>query len=450
MTAAATKLKETPVKKLFLSYLIPSVLGMLLMSVNIVLDGIFVSRGVGPNGLAAINISVPAFSLILAISLWIGAGGATIYSISLGKKELAYARSVFSQSILFCMLLTGAIMGACLWKIDELAWFLGSNEITLPYVMDYLPVLLVFGIVFVLENALSIFVRNDGNPNLAMAGLVVSAALNIILDYVYIFIFGWGVKGAAYATVIATGIGFFVLLLHFFRKSSSLKWGASRFQCKTLQQILTIGFPGFTSEMSVAVVTIGLNVSFMRWSGETGVAAYSIVNYIHALVVLVFLGVGGALQPIASFHYGARLYDRLHKCLRLSVQTAMIIGLFAVGTGWCFPDPLVALFGVKSQDLYILTVNGIAIFFISYLFLGFNLVYGVFYQSVGQVKRSLTIILCRGIFFVLPLLWILPHWFGVNGIWLAVPASEALAALMILGMNYLKHPVYPLRRELKL
>ncbi|MDD4169962.1 MAG: MATE family efflux transporter, partial [Desulfotomaculaceae bacterium] len=438
MTATATKLKETPVKKLFLSYLIPSVFGMLLMSVNIVLDGIFVSRGVGPNGLAAINISMPAFSLILAISLWIGTGGATIYSISLGKNELAYARSVFSQSILFCILLTGAIMGVCIWKIDDLAWFLGSNEIILPYVMDYLQVILVFGIVIVLENALSIFVRNDGNPTLAMAGLVVSAVLNIILNYVYIFIFGWGVKGAAYATVIATTIGFLVLLAHFFRKSSSLKWGASRFQCKTLQQILTIGFPGFASEMSVAVVTFGLNVSFMRWSGETGVAAYSIVNYIHALVVLVFLGVGGALQPIASFHYGARLYDRLHKFLRLSVQTAMIIGLIAVVAGWCFPDPLVTLFGVKSQDLYELTVNGIAIFFINYLFLGFNLVYGAFYQSVGQVKKSIIIILSRGIFFVLPLLWILPHWFGLNGIWLAIPAAEALAALMILGMNYLK------------
>ncbi|MDD4170360.1 MAG: MATE family efflux transporter, partial [Desulfotomaculaceae bacterium] len=140
------------------------------MSVNIVLDGIFVSRGVGPNGLAAINISMPAFSLILAISLWIGTGGATIYSISLGKNELAYARSVFSQSILFCILLTGAIMGVCIWKIDDLAWLLGSNEIILPYVIDYLQVILVFGIVIVLENALSIFVRNDGNPTLAMAG----------------------------------------------------------------------------------------------------------------------------------------------------------------------------------------------------------------------------------------------------------------------------------------
>jgi len=450
VTDTATKLKETPVKKLFFQYLIPSVLGMLLMSVNIVLDGIFVSRGVGPNGLAAINISVPAFSLILAISLWIGIGGATIYSISLGRNELAYARSVFSQSILFCILLTGALMGACLWKIDDLAWFLGSNEIILPYVMDYLPVLLVFGIFFVLENVLSVFVRNDGNPNLAMAAMVVTAVLNIILDYLYIFIYGWGVKGAAYATVIATGIGIFVLLAHFFRQSSTLKWGASRFQPKTLKRILTIGFPGFTAEMTAAVVTIGLNVTFMRWSGETGVAAYSIVNYIHALVLLIFIGVGGALQPIASFHYGARLYDRLQKCLRLSVQTAMIIGFFAVVIGWRFPDPLVAVFGVKSQELYELTVKGIAIFFINYLFLGFNIVYGTFYQSVGQVKRSLIIILSRGILFVLPLLWILPPWFGVNGIWLAIPVAEVLTALMVLGMNYLKHPVYLLRRELKL
>lgn len=302
MTDTSVKLRETPIRKLFISYLIPSVLGMLLMSINIVVDGIFVGHGVGPNGLAGVNIAVPAFSIFLSISLWIGMGGATMYSIALGQNEIKQARTIFSHAIALAVFLVASITALCLWKLDEIAYLFGANEVILPYVRDYLTVLLAFGFVYVLENILSVFVRNDGNPTLSMASLIVTAILNILFNYVFIFIWGMGVKGAAAATVLSAAVGFLVLLTHFLRRSSTLRVVAFRLQPKIFKDILSIGFPSFVAEASTAIVTIGFNIAFMKAMGETGVASYAIVNYIHAVMVLLFLGIGAALQPIASFH----------------------------------------------------------------------------------------------------------------------------------------------------
>ncbi|SHK54774.1 MATE family efflux transporter [Desulforamulus aeronauticus] len=449
MTEATIKLRETPVKKLFVSYLIPSVLGMLLMSVNIVVDGIFIGRGVGADGLAGVNIAVPAFSIFLSISLWIGFGGATLYSIALGRNEWKQAQEIFSQAITFAFMLISLITVICVWKMEELALLFGANDVIMPYVMDYLSILLTFGLVYVLENILSVFVRNDGNPTLSMSALIVTAILNVLFNYLFIFRFGWGVKGSAEATVLSAGIGFLVLLSHFFKRGSNLKFIPFRFRFTIIRQILTIGFPSFIAEISLAVVTIGFNLAFMRSIGETGVAAYAIVNYIHSVMLLVFLGMGAALQPISSFHFGARLFGRLNQSLRLTVQTALISGLFAVAIGFVGAEFMVSLFDVQSQQLFKLTVNGLGLFFFTYLFLGYNLVYAEYFQSVGQIKKSLMIILCQGMLFVIPLLWILSHWFGLKGIWLALPTAQAITAILVFMMNRRHHPVFQLTVRLQ-
>lgn len=441
MADVAVTLREVPIKKLFYSYLIPSILGLMLMSVNIVVDGIFIGHGVGPNGLAGVNIAVPVFSIFISVALWIGIGGATLYSMYLGKNEPDQAQSIFSQSFAITVMITSVIIGVCLWRMRELAFLLGANDVILPYVLDYMRVLLIFGLVFVLESLLSIFVRNDGNPKLAMTALIVAAGFNIIFNYVFIFIFKWGVAGAAYATVLATFLGFVVLLAHFLRRDKTLRFVKFRFQRDVLKRVLTIGFPSFVSEMAIAIVTLGYNIAFMRVTGEMGVASFSIVNYIHTMVLLAFIGVGSALQPIVSFHYGAKLYERMKDSLRLAVYTAVAFGLISVIAGWLFAGPMTAMFNVKEPQLYELTVSGIDLFFINYLFMGYNLVYVTYYQSIGQVTFSLVATFARGIVFVLIFLFILPPLFGANGIWLAVPAAEALTTLLIWVLNRKRSPI---------
>ncbi|PGE96923.1 MATE family efflux transporter [Bacillus pseudomycoides] len=441
MMETTEKLREKPMKNLFISYLIPAVLGMVLMSVNIVIDAVMISRGVGANGLAGVNVAIPAFSIFFSISLWIGMGGATLYSIALGENKIERARSIFTQSMTVAVVIVGALMVICLWRIEDLAYLFGANEVILPYALDYLTVLLTFGMIYVLENILSTFIRNDGNPNLAMAGLVVTALLNIAFDYIFIFIFGWGVTGAAAATILSAAIGFLVLLSHFFRKSSILKWTKFHFEWNTVKQIMLIGFPSFTAEITVAIVTIGFNITFMKYAGELGVASYAIVNSIHSMMLLVFLGVGAALQPIASFHYGANLPERLKEGLNFAVKTAIVLGCVAIVSGLFFGEYIIGLFDVQSKELLTLTVTGMSLFFVQYVFFGYNIVYGEYFQSVRQTRKSILIILNRGLLLIIPLLWIMPKLFGVNGIWLVMPVSEVLTAIVVFGMNRISHPV---------
>lgn len=431
MTETAEQLREQPLRKVFVKYLVPSMLGLLLMSVNIVIDGIFIGHGVGANGLAAVNIAVPVFSFFYGIALWLGIGGATTYSIYVGQGKLKEARERFSLSFVTAVIATVLISIVSLWRLEGLAYFFGANDEIIHEVLDYMSVILTFGLVFVLESLLSIFIRNDGNPMLAMVSLIVAAVGNILLNYLFIFVYAWGVKGAAYATVLATVIAFFVMLLHFLWPKRNLAFVPFTWRWQRLQQILSIGFPSLISEVAIALVTLGYNIAFMRLIGELGVASFSIVNYLHSMAALMFVGIGSALQPLVSFYYGAKLYERMEESLRFAVITALSFGLLSFGLGFGFAGPLTLMFNAEDPALYDLTVTGIRLFFINYIFLGINIVYSTYYQSVGLVKLSLLITVSRSILLVLLLLVSLPFLFGTTGVWLVVPIAEGVTVLIV-------------------
>lgn len=444
MNEASAILRNTPTKKLFISYLIPSIIGMLLMAVNILVDGIFVSNGVGPEALAGVNIAVPIFSILLSISLWIGMGGATLYSIALGQNNAKKAQSIFTQSFFLATFIVGILVVLSLWKQKELAYLFGASDEIFPYVNDYLQIILLFGIVYVIENILSIFIRNDGNPKLAMIGLAVTSILNIVLNYIFIFMMDMGVRGAAYGTGIATAIGVLVLLTHFFRKDSVLKFTKFKLELKTVNEILKIGLPSFIVEASAAVTIIAYNITFMHFVGAVGVTAYAVVNYMHAVFLMLFIGIGSALQPIVSYHYGAKLYSRLQQFLKLGVITGILFGIAIWFVGWQFSETIVALFGEMPADVLAYTTNGILLFFIGYLFLGFNLVYAEYYQAIKKIKLASIIIVARSIVLFLPLLWLLPTYFGGDSIWLAFPIAEGLTAI---GLIIARKKLRVLRKE---
>lgn len=442
----AEKMRNWPIPKLFRSYLIPSILGMVLMAINIVVDALMISHGVGADGLAGVNVALPAFSIFFSISLWIGMGGGTLYAMAIGKGEKDQASSIFSSSLVTAVVIVSLLVALALWKIEPLIYFFGANDVIYDYAYDYFFILLVFGMVYVVENILSIFIRNDGNPNLAMFGLIAAALFNIVFDYIFIFIFGWGVKGAAGATILSSVFGLLILLLHFLWKDRSLRWVWPRWNASQLKRILVIGFPSFTTEMTVAVMTIGLNIVFMKTAGDLGVASFAIVNTIHAVVMLIFFGVGGAMQPIASFHHGAGLYERLGHVLKISVRTALLLAVAAVAIGELFPERFALLFDVPNEQLLTMTAYGLPLFFTHYLFLSYNIVYAEYFRAIGEIRRSMMIIVLRGIVFVLPLLWIMPHFFGITGVWLILTIAEALTACIVFLTNRQRPPV-PVERR---
>lgn len=405
---------------------------MLLMASNILVDGIFVSHGVGEQALAGVNIATPIFSILLAVSLWIGMGGATLFSIALGENKIQKAHAIFTRSFLLTILIVGILIGIGLWKLKAVAYLFGASEVTYPYVRDYLWVILIFGFVFVLENILSIFIRNDGNPKLAMTGLGVTAVLNVVLNYFFIFVWQWGVSGAAYATGIATLIGLCILLLHFRTPANHLHFIKPTRSLRGMLDILKIGLPSYVVEMSFAIIVVMYNLTFLHYTGEVGVTAFAIINYLHAVFLMIFIAVGASIQPLVSYHYGARLYGRLKSFLLLGILTATIIGVLLLIIGIFGKSLLIELFGVDDPTVVAFTEKGILLYFTGYIFLGFNLVIAEYFQAIKRIRLSVLIVLSRSILLFMPLLILLPMALPSITIWLAFPIAEGLTCIILL------------------
>ncbi|KGX91056.1 multidrug transporter MatE [Pontibacillus halophilus JSM 076056 = DSM 19796] len=422
-------LRNQPVRRVFFHYFIPSLFGLMLMSVNILIDGIFVGNGVGSVALGSVNLAMPVFSLLLSISLWIGIGGGTLYSMHVGSGADTEARSVFSLSVFTTVVLVLLIGGVGYFNVGEIAGILGANEDTLPYVIDYLAIMFLFGWLMALQQLISIFVRNDGSPRLSMISLAVTAVSNIGLNYYMIFVLELGVKGAAIGTVIAEGIGLLVILTHFMKKGTKLRAFAFRWSWKSLRSIFSIGFPSYLAEMGMLVFVTGYNLAVVGLAGTEGVAAFSVINYLHGFMFLSFFGIESALQPMISFYYGARQSDRIKRSVEIGERAALILGVSLFAIGLLAAPLLITLFGLESQAIKDLAIQGIRLFFIAYLFMGFNFIYMTYFQSIGQIRPSIFIIVLRSFILMLFFLWILPKGFGISGVWLSVPVAEALVAI---------------------
>lgn len=344
-------LETDSVKKIYFRYLIPSLVGMLLMSLNIVIDGIFVGHKLGGVALAGINIAVPVFTIFTAISIWIGIGAATQFSFAIGEKNVAKAQTIFTNAILAVVSIT-VIIGiiAFIFKVP-LAYFLGANDDTIGYVLEYMNILLVFGFALTLENILSIFVRNDGDPNLSMIALIVTAISNVILNYLFLFVFEWGVTGSALATMIAIIIGVLILTTHFFKKSSRLKFVKVDWNKAFFKKTLAIGLPSFLAEVGVSVFTLGYNISIAAIAGTAGVAAFSVLNYTHSVILMLFLGMGSAIQPLISYYRGAKARQKELETLKIAIVVAFSTGVGFLLVGFFGSNLLVSMFGNFSGEI---------------------------------------------------------------------------------------------------
>ncbi|WP_226671113.1 MATE family efflux transporter [Metabacillus litoralis] len=435
MSGTHGDLKHGSVKKVFLKYFFPSLLGMMLMSINILIDGVFVGNGVGAEALAGVNLAMPVFSLIFSISLWIGIGGGTLYSIYSGEEKMAKARSVFSLGVASALvpLLIIGVFGYL--NVEAIANVLGANSDTLFHTVEYLTVLFLFGWLMALQQLLSIFVRNDGSPTLSMVALGVTAIVNIGLNYYMIFILKLGVFGAALATVLASVGGLLVLMLHFLKKHSNLRQLSFQWSWKMLGGIFSIGFPSFLAEAGTLVFVVGYNLAIVGLHGTEGVAAFSVVNYLHGFMFLSFFGIEAALQPMISYYHGAKKSDRIKETVKIGEKTSFILGCSLLLIGLFAAPLLVSLFGLESNEVRKLAVDGIRLFFIGYLFLGFNFVYMTYFQSIMKIRPSITIILLRSFVFILLLLWLLPKFMGIAGVWLALPLAEMIVAILLVSFS---------------
>lgn len=422
--------------KIFLRYLIPSLVGMLLMAVNLAVDGIMVGNRLGPVALAGVNIAGPVYTIFVGMSLWLGIGGATLYSQAMGRKDTKLAQFIFTHSLALIGIGT-LVIGVIAWLFhDPLVYALGANDETAPFAAAYMNVFLIFGFIFTLENAFSIFVRNDGNPTLAMAALITTAFSNVGINYVILYVLDLGVREIAFGTILAATLGLLVLVSHFFTKRSNLKLVRLRFDTLLAKRALLFGFPSFLAEVGISAFTISHNIMFARLAGTAGVAAFSVLNYVHGVMLLMFLGMGAAIQPIVSYFHGANQKEKKAEIMRIAIRTGFGVGLICFLIGQFAAVPIVNIFGDFPQEVKGLAVSGIRIFFIAYLVMGANFVLMTYFQSIGEVAIATWITAGRQIVFMLIFLLTLPFIFGVTAIWFVIPLAEV--AVLLLLIVYLK------------
>ncbi len=411
------RLKTESITSLFLKYLIPSVTGTLSVGVLIFIDTVFIGRGVGSMGLAALNTAIPVFTLYSSTGLLLGMGGATAAAIDSGRGNIRGKNKIFSHAVILALgigILFTLLQGIF---INALTGVLGATDTLFPMVKSYLGIISKFTLFYLVPHTLNAFIRNDGNPNLTMIGMVVCGIINIILDYIFIFIFGWGMAGAALATGLAQVAYFLILILHFYSPRNTLRIQRRKFQLETATRIFRIGFPSFLNDTSMGIAIFAFNLVLFRIRGDLAVSAYSIILNINFLVYLIFVGISQACQPLLSINYGAGNNERVRETLKLGFLTSALVAVATIVLLNVFKYPIIRLFNREDMELIGMAAVGMPLFFSATLFMGLNIIYAILFQAVENPSVSSLLTFLRGLGLIIAGLTLLPNILGINGVW---------------------------------
>ena len=443
------ELLENDMKHLFFKYLIPSVGGMLGVSLYVLGDTMIVGRGIGSVGLAALNISIPIINVFHGLGLLFGIGASTAISISRGRGNENQVNNIFTIAMVLS-LISGIILTLLrVFFIEDISMILGASKDTFHMSKDYLSVLMTFSPMFLLNYTLTVLVRNDGNPNLSMWAMLAGSIVNVILDYVFIFIFGWDMAGAALATCISPMLGLLLLSIHFIKKQNKMKFTRIKLKLSILKRIVSNGFASFIVELSAGLVIFIFNLVIIKLTGDIGVSAYSIIANLSLIATAIFTGIGQAIQPIVSVNFGAKKMSRVYKAGKFAIYTSLVVGVIFYLIGLLFPEFLVSIFSRGDKELLDITVEGIKIYFLSFIFMGINIVLTSYLQSKEYARASMIMSLLRGFIFTLVYLIMLSNIFGLTGVWMTLPLAELSTIIVsaIAFINVKKIMRYSIKRN---
>ncbi|MDU2197813.1 MAG: MATE family efflux transporter [Peptostreptococcaceae bacterium] len=400
----------------FLKYAIPSAFSMFISALYTIIDGIFVGQGVGDAALAAVNIVLPFTVILVGMANMMAVGGGALVSKNIGAKEIDKAVNIFRQVCKFLLILSIVISIICVIFTNQIVKLLGATKNLQGLAVDYLRFYALFSIPNLIGIVLNSFVRNDQKPKLAMVSIISGAITNIILDYVFIFKFGFGIKGAAIATGLGQIVTVSILLPHFIKKKGYLSFGKVKLQIESIKEFLKIGFPSFFAQASFSVIVLLHNIIITKNIGEIGVSAYSIINYIGTNIYMVLFGLTLGAQPLISYNYGKRDDKKMLSFYKITCVSSTLFTCIAVSICYIFGRNLIQIF-TSDKEILELAYTGLRFASISYFFVGLNLNTITYYQAIEMPKYSNLICLFRSIIFLPIGLILLSNIFGVNGVW---------------------------------
>ncbi|MDE6375150.1 MAG: MATE family efflux transporter [Alistipes sp.] len=442
LKSAATELGTERIRKLLVQYAVPAIIAMTASSLYNMVDSIFIGQQVGPLAISGLALTFPLMNLAAAFGALVGVGAATLISMRLGQRDYETAQRVLGNVVVLNSIIGVAFAAVALAFLDPILYFFGGSEATVSYAHEYMSIILGGNVVTHMYLGLNSVLRASGHPRKSMYATINTVVINTLLDALFIYGFGWGIRGAAIATVLAQIVSlvwqFRILsdkseLLHFRR-------GIYRLKGRIVRDIVAIGMSPFLMNLAACFIVILINKGLQRYGGDLMIGAYGIVNRLGFFFVMIVMGVNQGMQPIAGYNFGARQYERVLRVLRLTIMGATCVTTAGFLIGELAPGLAASLF-TKDEELIGLASSGMRIVFACFPIIGFQMVATNFFQSIGMAGKAVFLSLSRQLLFLVPGLLFLPgffenatSWSGSWGVWCAMPLSDMLAAVVTFFM----------------
>ncbi|HVX67612.1 MAG TPA: MATE family efflux transporter [Bryobacteraceae bacterium] len=428
--------------KLLLEYSFPAIVGTSVASLYNIIDRVFIGHGVGPMAISGLALTLPMMNLAAAFGALVGAGAAALVSIRLGEGKRREAQSILGNTVFLNLVLSTTFSVVCLLFLDRILFAMGASRETLPYARQFMQVILAGNVFTHLYLGLNHLMRASGYPRKAMVTTLLTVGVNLALAPLFIFVFEWGIRGAAFATVCAQVAGTVRSVLHFARRDSLVRFypGCLKPDLGIVLGIFSVGMSSFAMLFCASFVAVTYNVRLARYGGDYAIGAFGIVNALASLSAMIAAGVNMGMQPIAGYNFGARRFERVASVFRLAVIAATGITTLGFVLGELFPRAVARAFTVDAR-LIEQAVMGMRLTFAVFPMVGFQMVTSSFFQAIGKAQLSILLSLSRQALLLIPCLIVLPWYFGLPGVWLSGPVSDftsSMVALAILKTQFRK------------
>lgn len=435
-------LAEKPVGSLLMQYAIPAIVAMAASSVYNIIDGIFIGQGVGAEAIMGLALTGPLMSLTAAFGAMVGVGAATLMSVKLGQKDYGTAQKILGNVVIMNLTL-GIVLGLLLLVfINPILRFFGASDVTLPYARNFMSIILVGNVVTHMYLGLNALLRSTNRPQKAMCATIGTVVLNCILASIFIFVLGWGIRGAATATIMAQMIMLTWQLRLFSNKDELIHLNRSiiKLDVKIVKESLLVGLPQFLINLCACLVAAMMTRSLTTYGGDMAVGAFGICNRFILFIVMVVIGLNQGMQPIAGYNFGARRYDRVLGVLSKALIFGSVITLTGFVIGVFFPTPFVSVFAKDSPQLIKLSAHALSCMVMMFPIVGIQIVSTAFFQSIGYAPKSIFLSLTRQLIFLVPAIFILPHLYAdpLEGLWHAAPVADGLASVLAITLLVLQ------------
>lgn len=436
------------IPKLLTQYALPAIIAMAASSLYNMIDSIFIGQGVGPLAISGLALTFPLINLAAAFGSLVGIGASTLVSVKLGQRDYDAATNVLGNVVVLNVIIGILFSVICYAYLDPILFYFGASDQTLAYARDYLVVVLIGNVVTHLYFGLNAVLRSSGYPKIAMLTTVASVLVNCVLNAIFIFWWGWGIAGAAWATVLSQLLALCYQFIHFSNQKSYIhfKRGIYGLRKEIVKGIFAVGMSPFFMNLCACLIVIVINKGMKTYGGDMAIGAYGIVNRVAFLFVMIIMGLNQGMQPIAGYNYGAKHYGRVASVLKYTISFALCISTFGFLLCQLFPEAIASMF-TQDEELIRISAHGLRLVMLAFPLVGLQMVSTNFFQSLGMAKKAIFLSLTRQLIFLLPALFILPRFFQLEGVWLSMPFADVLATAISLFVLHNQYSKFKLLHE---